>query len=420
MLERIAGLAIRAPRRIVAIAALVMVACGIFGIPVAKSLSAGGFQDPTSESARATQLLVDKFGQGDMELVISLTDDSAAAGAQSPAARAVATDIVTQLQPIAGRRAGDLAVDRTAVGRTGPRQRGRQDRSDRCRHHRRGKWRPEARQGTHRQARTRSRRRDGACRWYGDDLRPDQRAERKRPADDGSDRHSAELHCIGLGVRWTHGRGAATGRRRVRDPRIDGRAPRTHVGHRCVHLRDEPHHRNGVGARHRLHAAHHQQIPRRAGRGRGFRPGTDPHNGDCRSDGAVLGADRGAVDGGDGAVPDVLPQVVRLCGDCRGDLRGRGRHRGGARGDRAAGAPARRAGHPSAGPPAPQSARTSAQAGRADVLVPQHEIRYATVCSRRRRHRRPTSPARRALPWDQVGLPGRPRAAAVCVGARGR
>ena len=98
MLERIAGLAIRAPRRIVAIAALVMVACGIFGIPVAKSLSAGGFQDPTSESAQATQLLVDKFGQGDMELVISVTDDSAAAGAQSPAARAVATDIVTQLQ----------------------------------------------------------------------------------------------------------------------------------------------------------------------------------------------------------------------------------------------------------------------------------------------------------------------------------
>ena len=98
MLERIAGLAIRAPRRIVAIAALVMVACGIFGIPVAKSLSAGGFQDPTSESAQATQLLVDKFDQGDMELVISVTDDSAAAGAQSPAARAVATDIVTQLQ----------------------------------------------------------------------------------------------------------------------------------------------------------------------------------------------------------------------------------------------------------------------------------------------------------------------------------
>jgi putative drug exporter of the RND superfamily len=95
-------LAISAPRRIVAIAALVMVACGIFGIPVAKSLSAGGFQDPTSESAQATQLLVNKFGQGDMELVISVTDESAAAGAQSPAARAVAADIVAQLQQSSG------------------------------------------------------------------------------------------------------------------------------------------------------------------------------------------------------------------------------------------------------------------------------------------------------------------------------
>ena len=102
MLQRIALLAISAPRRIVAIAALVMVACGIFGIPVAKSLSAGGFQDPTSESAQGTQLLVNKFGQGDMELVISVTDESAAAGARSPAARAVATDIVAQLQQSAG------------------------------------------------------------------------------------------------------------------------------------------------------------------------------------------------------------------------------------------------------------------------------------------------------------------------------
>ena len=69
--------AFAAPRRIIAIALLVMVACGIFGIPVAKHLSAGGFQDPTSESAQATKLLVDKFGQGDMELLISVTDMSA-------------------------------------------------------------------------------------------------------------------------------------------------------------------------------------------------------------------------------------------------------------------------------------------------------------------------------------------------------
>ena len=64
MLHRIALLAIAAPRRIVAVAVLVMVACGIFGIPVAKSLSAGGFQDPTSESAQATKLLAGNSARG--------------------------------------------------------------------------------------------------------------------------------------------------------------------------------------------------------------------------------------------------------------------------------------------------------------------------------------------------------------------
>jgi RND superfamily putative drug exporter len=88
VLQRIALLAIAAPRRIIAVAVLVMVACGIFGIPVAKHLSAGGFQDPTSESAQATKVLVDKFGQGDMQLLISVTDSQSADGAQSPSARA--------------------------------------------------------------------------------------------------------------------------------------------------------------------------------------------------------------------------------------------------------------------------------------------------------------------------------------------
>ena len=90
MLQRIALLAIAAPRRILVVALLVMVACGIFGVPVAGTLSAGGFQDPTSESAKATRLLVDEFDQGDMELIISVTDE---AGGRAPAARAVGTDI---------------------------------------------------------------------------------------------------------------------------------------------------------------------------------------------------------------------------------------------------------------------------------------------------------------------------------------
>ena len=95
VLRRIALLAIAAPRRIIAVAALVMVACGIFGIPVARHLSAGGFQDPTSESAQATKMLADKFGQGDMELLITVTS---ADGAQAPATRSVGTDIAEQLK----------------------------------------------------------------------------------------------------------------------------------------------------------------------------------------------------------------------------------------------------------------------------------------------------------------------------------
>ena len=79
----------------VAVALLVMVGAGIFGIPVTNSLSAGGFQDPTSESWRAARLLSERFGQGDMWMVIAVTSD---AGAASPAARAVSADLVRQLQ----------------------------------------------------------------------------------------------------------------------------------------------------------------------------------------------------------------------------------------------------------------------------------------------------------------------------------
>ena len=96
MLQRIARLAIAAPKRIIVIALLVMVAAGIFGIPVAKSLSAGGFQDPTSESAQATQLLARQVRPGRHAAADHRHVDTAAC--KSPDARAVGTDIVGQLQ----------------------------------------------------------------------------------------------------------------------------------------------------------------------------------------------------------------------------------------------------------------------------------------------------------------------------------
>ncbi|MGB2922693.1 MAG: MMPL family transporter [Mycobacterium sp.] len=95
MLQRIASTAIAAPRRILVAALLLMIGCGIFGVPVTQHLSAGGFQDPTSESANATALLVDKFGQGDMELVISVTS---ADGVEGAAATDAGTDIAARLE----------------------------------------------------------------------------------------------------------------------------------------------------------------------------------------------------------------------------------------------------------------------------------------------------------------------------------
>jgi putative drug exporter of the RND superfamily len=95
MLQRIARLAIAAPRRIIGVAVLVFIAAAVFGIPVADSLSPGGFQDPNSESARAIHVLTDKFGQSGQQMLVLVT---APAGVNSDQARKVGTDLVDQLQ----------------------------------------------------------------------------------------------------------------------------------------------------------------------------------------------------------------------------------------------------------------------------------------------------------------------------------
>ena len=95
MLQRIARLAIAAPRRVVISAVLLMVAIGVFGIPVAQKLSPSGFQDPTAESSRAAAMLAEKFGQGDVPLVIVVT---APDRFDSPRARTVAADVIAELK----------------------------------------------------------------------------------------------------------------------------------------------------------------------------------------------------------------------------------------------------------------------------------------------------------------------------------
>jgi RND superfamily putative drug exporter len=95
VLTGIARFAIAAPRRVIALAVLVMIGTAVFGIPVAKSLSAGGGLDPGAESSQASALLSDEFGQGDMTMLLTVTSDR---GAQGRQAKAVGSDIVRRLQ----------------------------------------------------------------------------------------------------------------------------------------------------------------------------------------------------------------------------------------------------------------------------------------------------------------------------------
>lgn len=88
-------LAINAPRRILVFVALAMIGAAVFGIPVIDQLSAGGFDDPHSESTRAGELLTQKFNQSDQQLVFAVT---APGGPSSPSARTVASAIVGKLR----------------------------------------------------------------------------------------------------------------------------------------------------------------------------------------------------------------------------------------------------------------------------------------------------------------------------------
>lgn len=94
MLERLALIAISAPRRVIAGAIVVAVAAAVFGLPAAATLPGGGFLDQTAESSRATAILAEKFHQGDMEMTLLLRAPS---GVNEGPGRIVGTDIVRQL-----------------------------------------------------------------------------------------------------------------------------------------------------------------------------------------------------------------------------------------------------------------------------------------------------------------------------------
>ena len=92
---RIAHAASTFPRHFLVAALLITAAAGFFGIPVAKTLCACGFEDPAAESSRAALLLTDHFGQGDSQLVVAVTGTH---DYRSEAARIVGEQIVDLLK----------------------------------------------------------------------------------------------------------------------------------------------------------------------------------------------------------------------------------------------------------------------------------------------------------------------------------
>ena len=292
---------------------------------MAKSLSASGFQDPTSESASATHLLTEKFQQGDVQLLIVVSTPD---GVDSAPARAVGNEIVDQLRssPHVAQVTSPWTAPPPAAADLVSRNRtsalivaginGDESRA------------AEVRQGVVRPGGARPRRRHRPVGWNRDGQRPDHRAVAARPAADGVAGDPAEFSRAGLGFRRPGGRRAAGGRRCDGDPRRTRGSAVDLVCHRRVDLRPQPHHRDGSGAGDRLHAADDQPVPRRVGRRREPRRRAGANDGVGRPHRGVLRDDGRAVDGGPGAVPDALPEVVRLRRRRNGHFRRGRRNRG--------------------------------------------------------------------------------------------
>ncbi|WP_157103808.1 MMPL family transporter [Nocardia harenae] len=82
--QRLAEVALRAPRVVAITALLFLVIAGVVGAPAALNLPAGGYEDPSAESTRAQQILAEQFGRSGLLLVLEI---SGPAGVDDPAVK---------------------------------------------------------------------------------------------------------------------------------------------------------------------------------------------------------------------------------------------------------------------------------------------------------------------------------------------
>jgi RND superfamily putative drug exporter len=87
VLTMVSRVVIAVPKRVLFVVILLTVAA-IFGAHVAEHLGAGGFQDPSSQSAREVKVLTKKFCLGNMDLTLVVRSRAACSSRrrQKPAA----------------------------------------------------------------------------------------------------------------------------------------------------------------------------------------------------------------------------------------------------------------------------------------------------------------------------------------------
>jgi putative drug exporter of the RND superfamily len=94
MLDKLAGLVLRRPKRVLLISLLCVLVMGALAGGLQKRLSAGGYDDSTTQSSHAEKVLEDVFGQGDPNLVLLA---QAKGGVDSPSAEAAGQALTAKL-----------------------------------------------------------------------------------------------------------------------------------------------------------------------------------------------------------------------------------------------------------------------------------------------------------------------------------
>ncbi|MFL6136345.1 MAG: MMPL family transporter [Frankiaceae bacterium] len=94
MLDRLASLTLRNPRRILLLTLLVVVIAGALSAGIGNRLTMGGYESSRTESHRAAVALQDRFGQGEPNIVLLVSDPR---GVDAPAVAALGAGLTRRL-----------------------------------------------------------------------------------------------------------------------------------------------------------------------------------------------------------------------------------------------------------------------------------------------------------------------------------